>query len=53
MVIECAVGAAPILRGLFGLPRVFRTGSFVANSCGELPVLELVSDLSWRLVPEF
>lgn len=36
-----------------GVPRVFRTGSFVANSCGELPVLELGTDLMWGLVAEF
>ncbi len=36
-----------------GLPRVFRTSSFGVNSCGELPVLELVTDLSGRLIVEF
>ena len=35
------------------LPRVFRTGSFVAKSCGELPVLELFADLPRRHVREF
>jgi transposase-like protein len=36
-----------------GVPRVFRTGSFAANSCGELPILELDAGLMWCLVVEF
>jgi hypothetical protein len=34
------------------VPRAFRTARFVANSCGELPIHELVADLSWCPVLE-
>jgi mannonate dehydratase len=40
------------IKGKIDVPWVFRTARFVVNSCGELPIHELVADLAWRPVLE-
>jgi hypothetical protein len=43
----------PIALGLEWAASRFPDRLVWVNSCGELPVLELVTDLPWRLIVEF